>query len=84
MNNTAEPERGEIAQRAIVMQLLSDEHRGPWTRSELARAIPDIDPRAVGEALVQLAAEEVAILEGQRVRASRCAWRLDALEMVTI
>ena len=74
----------EIAQRAIILQLLGEEHRGPWTRSELARAIPDIDPRLVGEALVQLAADGVVLLESGHVRASRCARRLDALGMVSV
>jgi DNA-binding HxlR family transcriptional regulator len=74
----------EIAQRATILQLLSEKHRGPWTRSELARAIPDIDPRLVGETLVQLAADGVVILERGHVRASRCARRLDALGMVSV
>ncbi len=74
----------EIAQRAIVLQLLGGEHREPWTRRELARAIPDIDPRLVGEALVHLAADGVVILESGHVRASRCARRLDALELISI
>jgi DNA-binding HxlR family transcriptional regulator len=74
----------EIVQRAIVLQFLDDEHPGPWTHSELTRAIPDIDPRLVGEALVQLAADGVVLLESGHVRASRCARRLDALGMVSV
>ncbi len=33
-----------IAQRAIVLKLLDEQHPRRWTRSELQRASPDIEP----------------------------------------
>jgi hypothetical protein len=74
----------EIAQRAIVLKLLDPEHPRPWTRGELQQASPDVEPQVLAEALTQLAAANVAVQEGEEVRASRCALRLDALGMVSI
>jgi DNA-binding HxlR family transcriptional regulator len=75
---------GEVAQRAIVMQVLREDHTEPWTRAELESEIYDIEPLAISDALATLEAEGVVNTEGERVQASRCAWRLDALGMVSI
>lgn len=74
----------EVAQRAIILQVLSDEHDLRWTRAELERVIYDIEPSALDDALVCLREEGVVHLDGEEVWASRCALRLDLLGMVSI
>jgi DNA-binding HxlR family transcriptional regulator len=74
----------EIAERAIVLQVLRDDHDERWSRAELEREIYDIEPLALGDALERLRQEGVVHLSGEQVWASRCALRLDALGMVSI
>jgi hypothetical protein len=71
-------------ERAIVLQVLRDDHPERWTRAELEAEIFDFPPVIVNEALVRLEAEGVVILDGENVEASRCARRMDALELVAI
>jgi DNA-binding HxlR family transcriptional regulator len=82
--NAISPDEDEIAQRAIVMQVLREDHTEPWTRAELESEIYDIEPMAISDALAALEAEGVLDTQGEQVQASRCAWRLDALGMVSI
>jgi hypothetical protein len=72
----------EQIERALVLQVLRNDHDERWTRAELEAE--DFDPLTVDEALRRLAAEGVVILEGQQVRASTCARRIDALELIGI
>jgi transcriptional regulator with XRE-family HTH domain len=74
----------QIAQRSIVLRLLDEQHPQPWTRGELQRASPDIKPGLLAEALAQLAASGIAIIDGEQIHASRSARRLDTLGMVSI
>ncbi len=74
----------QIAQRSIVLRLLDERHPHPWTRSELQRTSADIEPSILAVALHQLASSGVAVLDGEQIRASRCARRLDTLGMVSI
>jgi hypothetical protein len=71
-------------ERAIVLQVLRDDHPERWTRAELEAEVSDFDPLTVNEALTRLEAEGVVILDGENVEASRCARRMDALELVSI
>jgi DNA-binding HxlR family transcriptional regulator len=73
-----------LAQRAIVLQTLRDDHDEKWTRAELEQEASDIEPLTVSEALMTLEAEGVLILEGEHVEASRCARHLDELELISI
>ena len=73
-----------MAQHVIVLQVLRDDHLGPWTRAELEQDSPDLDLRAVRDGLARLAAEGVVILDREHVEASRCARHLDALGLVAI
>jgi hypothetical protein len=77
-------EGDEIAERAIVLQVLRDDRDERWSRAELEREIYDIEPLALGDALERLRQEGVVHLSGELVWASRCAQRLDALGMVSI
>jgi DNA-binding HxlR family transcriptional regulator len=72
------------AQRAIVLQVLSRKHQGPWTRAELQDAISDIPPGTVARALSLLSADGIVICDGEQVHGSRCTWRLEALELISV
>jgi hypothetical protein len=73
-----------MAQRAIILQLLRDDHDERWTRAELVAEISDLRPKAVTAALARLEAERVIVTWGGYFLAARCAWHLDALELVSI
>jgi hypothetical protein len=74
----------DVAQRAIVLQVLRDDHDDRWSRAELEREIYDIEPAAIAEALERLRQEGVVHLSGDLVWASRAALWLDGLGMVSI
>jgi hypothetical protein len=80
----AKPIDPKVAERAIVMQVLRDDHDEHWTRTELEREASDHDPPAIHRALRQLRAEDVVLLEGDQIRASRCAHYLDTLDLLAI
>lgn len=73
-----------MVERAIVLQLLRDDHEERWVRAELAREISDFEPAALDEALALLERDGVLHLEEGSVRASRAARRLDELELISI
>jgi hypothetical protein len=87
---TDKEERGwtdeERIERAIVLQVLRDDHDERWARAELELEISDFPPLAVNEALARLDAEGVVSSMAsrcgrRRVRAAstRSAWcRSDA------
>jgi hypothetical protein len=77
-------ENGEIAERAIVLQVLRDDHDERWSRAELEQEIYDVEPLVISDALERLKEESVVHLSGEHVWASRCARHLDALGMVSI
>jgi len=54
----------QFEQRLIVHQLLRDDHTERWTPKQLHRALVDIEPEVIAEALAEL--EEAGV-----------AWRLD-------
>jgi hypothetical protein len=77
-------ENGDIAERAIVLQVLRDDHDERWSRAQLEQEIYDIEPLGISDALERLSEEGVVHLSGEYVWASRCARHLDALGMVSI
>ena len=73
-----------VAHRAIILQVLREDHGERWTRAELEREIYDISPLTLSDALERLRQEGVVHLDGEEVWASRCALYLDELGMVSI
>jgi DNA-binding HxlR family transcriptional regulator len=71
-------------ERAIVLQVLRDDHHERWTRKELKRELRDVRRRSIDKALGRLEEEGVVELDGEYVWPSRCAQHLDALGMVSI
>lgn len=77
------PDRGEwTIERAIVLQVLRDDHDERWPRVELGRELGDFEPAILERALERLEREGVVHLDGSDVRASRAARHLDALDLV--
>jgi hypothetical protein len=73
-----------MVERAIVLQLLRDDHDERWSRAELAGEIPDFEGPVLDGALARLQREGVLHREGSEAWASRAARRLDELEMISI
>jgi hypothetical protein len=76
---------GRKIKRALVLQVLRDDHPQRWTRAELERELSDLPREGVEAAIEDLAADGVVrIADDEAVRASLCARTLDALGLVSI
>jgi DNA-binding HxlR family transcriptional regulator len=73
-----------MVERAIVLQVLREDHEECWARAELEQEIPDFERAVLDEALAELEQDGVLCREGLAVWASRAARRLDALELISI
>jgi hypothetical protein len=73
-----------IAERAIVLQLLRDDHDVRWSLTELEGEAYDVKPAALGDALERLCLHGIIVRCGPHFVASRCAEHLDELGMVSI
>lgn len=71
-------------ERAVVLQILRDDHAQRWTQAELASEISDFEVDAVEEALARLQRDGVLHREGADVWASCATCRLDELELISI
>jgi DNA-binding HxlR family transcriptional regulator len=71
-------------ERALVLQVLSEDHAERWSRVELARAISDCDPSVLDRALARLHSEGVLHQDGSEVWASRAVRVMDQLELIGI
>lgn len=77
-------DRIQMAQRAIILQVLRDDRDPRWTWVELRHEADDIPRWAMREAFARLEAEGVIVTKSKHVLASRCAWHLDVLGLVSI
>jgi len=71
-------------ERAIVFQLLRDDHDERWSCAELAAELDDFEPSVLARALERLQEHGVAVAEPGAILASSSARRLDALEVIGI
>jgi hypothetical protein len=74
----------EGTERAVLFQLLRDDRPEWWSRGDVLSELYDMDPDAIGKAVISLAAVAVVVLDGKHVRASASARRIDALGMISI
>jgi hypothetical protein len=78
----------ETLERAIVLQLLRDDHERKWPRTQLAIELEadgeEIDREAIDEAVRRLEREGVVGCAEQEVWASDAAWRLDELDLIGV
>ena len=70
-------------ERAIVFQLLRDDHDEHWSRGELAAEVGD-DLFVITVALERLREHEVIVEHSDRIVAAPSARRLDALGVIGI
>jgi hypothetical protein len=73
-----------MAERAIVLQVLRDDHPERWTLEELTQEIEDMPAEIVAEAVRRLADVGVMVLGEEECKASPAARRIDALELISI
>jgi hypothetical protein len=73
-----------LAKRAVVLQVLRDDHAERWSRAELSRQLLDFRRDEVEAAIRELAAKGVVMCEGHQVWASRATQTLDALMLISI
>jgi hypothetical protein len=83
-----EPTRAEtddlrMIERAIVLQVLRDDHRELWSRLELAReVVGECRPEIIERALERLERDGVLRSVGAGIGASRAVRCLDELELI--
>ena len=78
----------EMLERAIVLQLLRDDHERTWSRVRLTIELradgAEIDREAIDEAVRRLEREGVLGATEREVWASSAARRLDELELIGV
>ncbi len=70
-------------ERAIVLQLLRDDHEEPWFLDELVREL-DAPASSVEQALARLSGDGVVRLSGTEVSAAHAARCLNELALIAI
>jgi hypothetical protein len=70
-------------ERAIVLELLNEDHDERWPREELAASL-HVERTTLDAAVARLHDEGVLLLDGEDVLASPCARRIDALELIGV
>jgi predicted transcriptional regulator len=80
--DSGSPEENRL-ERAIVLQLLRDDHGRRWTRDEL-KAELDAEASAIELALARLATNGVVEVEEAHICASQAARRIDGLGLIGI
>ena len=78
------PPSDEGTERLVLLQLLRDDRPERWSRVDLLGELYDVDADAIEDAVLSLASVGVVVLDGKQVRASSCAWRIDALDLISI
>ncbi len=72
------------AKRAVVLQLLRNDHSPEWSRAGLKSEIRDVDAQLLSDAIDVLVKRGVAERDGKTLRASDAARCLDELELLSI
>jgi hypothetical protein len=73
-----------IVERAIVLQLLRDDHPERWSLKQLERRLDDATPEAISNAIASLDASGVIYQLDEFIGASRCARHLDWLGLIGV
>jgi hypothetical protein len=71
-------------ERAIVLQVLRDDHDHRWSRSELETEIARVEPLDMSDALARLQESGIVCVSSKSVWASRATERLDELGLIAI
>ncbi len=78
------PRSAEIAERAIILELLRDDHDERWSRAELQAAIDPIEPALLRKLLDDLERHGIIEFVEDCVVASRCARHIDELDLIGV
>jgi DNA-binding HxlR family transcriptional regulator len=73
-----------IIERAIILQVLRNGHDERWSRRELQAEIADVKPPALDDALNRLERHGVLVRCNDEYVASRCAFHIEAVGMITV
>jgi len=73
-----------IVERAIILQVLRNDSDERWSRRKLQTEITDVEPRALRDALRRLERHGVLVRCDDDYVASRCAFHMDAVGMISI
>jgi hypothetical protein len=73
-----------VVERAIILQLLRDDHHERWSLKQLERELEDTTPEAMSDAIASLNASGVIYRLDEFIGASRCARHLDSLELIGV
>jgi hypothetical protein len=71
-------------ERAIILQLLRDDHERTWSREQLSAELVVDRPEVIEEALGRLEKEGVIGCTDEAVWASSAAWHLDELGLIGV
>ncbi|MGA8111958.1 MAG: hypothetical protein WB974_21120 [Acidobacteriaceae bacterium] len=71
-------------ERAIILQLLRDDHDEQWSRAELEAEVDDVPPSVLSSAIAELERQGVVVAQGEHVLASPCARHLDELGLIGV
>lgn len=72
-----------LVERLIVLSVLRDDHPGDWSIGELHTDV-GYERQDIIDAVDGLKAVGVVVLDGENVRPSQAAVRIDALDMICI
>lgn len=82
--NKVRSELDRCVERAVVLQVLRDDHESRWLRAELESRLAEIDGDVLDEAMAGLAAGGVLCMENDVVWASDTARCLDDLGLIGV
>jgi hypothetical protein len=71
-------------ERAIILQLLRDDHGDRWSRAELEVEISNVEPLDISDALARLDQDSIVQISGESVSAPLAVRRLDELGLIAI
>jgi hypothetical protein len=73
-----------LLERAIVLEVLRDDHRERWSDKQIERAIPDFKPEVIRKAIIRLEAGGVIVCLDEYIGASRSAQYLNSLDLIGV
>jgi hypothetical protein len=82
--NKVRGDRDRCAERAVVLQVLRDDHGARWSRTELEDELADVEVSVIDGALASLCRDGVLHTADGVVWASDAARRLDELELIGV
>ena len=78
----APPDQRKI-ERAVVLQVLRDDHSERWSETELATTLNE-EPSSIAAAVERLQDSGVLLVDADVIVASPCARKIDALGVIGI